>query len=79
MAEPTELEKELYEALAEVVDEIRLPLEVTKGGLVVCRFSTEQVEQIETAFKLFGVIHGQELKQGKYTQQNLLQKAQTNL
>lgn len=66
--EPTELEKQLYEALAEVVDEIRLPLEVTKTGLVVCRFSTEQVEQIETAFKLFRIIHGQELRQGKYIQ-----------
>lgn len=67
--QPTELEKQLYEALAEVVDEIRVPLEVTKMGLVVCRFSTEQVEQIETAFKLFGVIHGQKLSQGRYIQE----------
>ena len=66
MIQPTELEKQQYEALAEVVDEIRVPLEITRGGLAVCRFSPEQVEQIETAFKLFSVVHGLVLRQGKY-------------
>jgi hypothetical protein len=65
MSNPTELEKELYEALAVVVDEIRLPFEVTKGGMTLIRFFPKQVSQIETAFRLFSVIHDLELRQGK--------------
>ena len=64
--EPTELEKQLYEALAIVIDEINFPLEITKGGLTICRFSNEQVDEIKAAYGLFTLIHNKRLSLGQY-------------
>ena len=63
---PTELEKELYEALGIVLDEFLVPLETTRGGLTVVRFSPEQVAKIRQASTAFETVHGQRLSLGKY-------------
>jgi hypothetical protein len=66
--EPTELEKELYEALANVMDHIGNPLELTPMGNIIVRFSPEDADKLLAAYNLFTVMYGKKLLQGKYVE-----------
>jgi orotidine-5'-phosphate decarboxylase len=68
-ADPSELEKALHQALANVVDEITLnPREQLRDGSVVIVLSGQSVEEIKAAFELFTVIHGLKLQRGEYVE-----------